>query len=79
MLLSKAIALIEDELCGTCNYFDTAEAAEKYGVEELELAQAMDDAEIFLCSTCGWWQYPGEYCGMHDHDEIICTDCCEEK
>jgi hypothetical protein len=77
--LEKAMHELEEYLCGSCNSFDIGEFAEDFDVDELELAQAMDHAEIFLCNACGWWQFPGDYCGIHDHDEISCNDCCEEE
>ena len=68
---------IEKKLSGTCNYFDIEEESEKLCVDELGLAMAMDEAGIYMCNICGWWTYPGESCSEHDHDEIICTDCCD--
>ena len=81
MKLATAVREIEELLCGTCNSFDIGEFAEDHDLDEMKLAQAMDDAEIDLCDGCGWWQYPGEYTLGHkdecDHNEIVCGDCCD--
>lgn len=76
--LTKAVEYIEETYCGTIYFPDLKAIAIEFEVDEYKLACAVDEAEIFQCIDCGWTLYPGEYCTMHDHEEIICMDCCEE-
>ena len=73
----KMINEIEEQLCGTCEFFDLTGKAEELGVDEYDLACAIDDAEIFNCDFCGWWQYPGDVCNEHAHEGTVCASCCE--
>jgi hypothetical protein len=65
-------------VAGSCminwGYFE-----EELGLDEDEVAEILDDAEVYECQTCNWWQYDGDICGMHEHSEFTCTDCCEEE
>jgi hypothetical protein len=51
-----------------------------YKLTEDEVHEILEDADVMECHNCNWWQYPGDYCSEHEcHDEITCTDCCEEE
>jgi hypothetical protein len=53
---------------------------DSYGLEsEDDIYDILIENEIECCATCGWWQYSGDYCHEHEHEEICCHDCCEEK
>ena len=73
----KYVDEMVDQVSGCCILPDFEE---KWHVDELEaLAYLSAHYEIEQCAVCGWWLYTGDYCSMHDHDEIVCTDCCEEE
>jgi hypothetical protein len=77
--LDKALDDFETMFCGTCQFVDTEDFANEYQVDELEMCLALDEYGIIRCAQCGWWQYPGDYCTEHDHEELICNECCEEN
>ena len=52
--------------------------AEDYGITEEQAEAIIIDRDINQCADCGWWLFSGDYCHDHNHDEIICTDCCED-
>lgn len=69
-------------IAGSCNSFDESlnvlhfsltEKGIKISLEdlEMELSQALEDAEVFCCENCGWW------CYEHDRSEegTYCSDC----
>ena len=66
-----------DHFAGSCMAY-TNDFEEDYGLTEDEVEEILIEADIEMCVVCGWWQYSGEYCSEHDHDEITCMDCCED-
>jgi hypothetical protein len=51
---------------------------DEYKLNEDEVYEILECAGVYECMTCNWWQYEGESCHDHEHDEITCTQCCEE-
>jgi hypothetical protein len=66
------------DVAGSC-IINWAWMEEVYKLTEDEVHEILDDAEVYECQTCNWWQYDGDICGMHEHNEMTCTDCCEEE
>ena len=62
---------------GSCN-----SVSEMEGFTEDEIFEILEQDEVYLCVSCGWWQHSGEIFLGHaddcEHDEMICGDCCEE-
>ncbi|XAG95790.1 hypothetical protein U7154_000023 [Kononvirus KKP3711] len=69
-------------IAGSCNSFDESlnvlhfsltEKGIKISLEdlEMELSQALEDAEVFCCPNCNW------FCYEHDRSENgeLCRDC----
>ena len=61
-------------IAGTCQ--NTAEY--DYDLTYEEVLDIMTEFDVQECVVCGWYQYPSDYCSMHEHDEITCYQCCEE-
>lgn len=69
-------AEIVEAYAGSCMpYLDP----EEYGMDEDDINAILIENDVEQCVCCGWWQYPGDYCTEHDHDEIVCHDCCAEQ
>lgn len=50
---------------------------EDYGMDEEDVEAILIHHDVNTCVVCGWWLFAGEYCTMHDHEEITCEQCCE--
>ena len=73
--------MLEDTYAGSATAPDIWNFAEEHGFDETDVAETLDDLEIYQCTSCGWWLHPGEiYLGHADecegHEEMICGDCC---
>ena len=78
----KLQALVQDEYPGSATAMDVNAFADKHGFDEIDVAEMLDDLEIYQCAGCGWWQHEGEIFLGHvedceGHDELICGDCCD--
>jgi hypothetical protein len=49
-----------------------------YGMDIDDVYNILIENEVEQCTVCSWWQYPGDYCMEHEHEEITCNSCCEE-
>lgn len=76
--------LIYDEFAGGCTatlgdfyHWDTKE----FLATEDDVAEALDEMEVYECPGCGWWSHGGEsYLGHKEGCECgegVCGDCCE--
>ena len=66
-------------MLGDFHHWDTG----KFLAHEDDVAEALEEMEVFLCPCCGWWSHSGEsYLGHGEDcncDYQQCGDCCEEN
>lgn len=79
-LTDAQVDAIAEALIGQCVHDIEHFALEMFGVEQDALTtedhQALD-AEVFLCSRCGWWDALEEQAEGADRGEPFCRDCDE--
>lgn len=82
-LSQETKSLIYDHFAGGCTatlgdfyHWDTG----KFLATEDEVQEALDEMEVHLCDTCGWWSHSGENYLDHKEDcdcgSDTCGDCC---
>lgn len=69
MLTQKQLEDIAYYLAGSCNLIYGALPENYSDEEEMQLAQYLDEKEIYNCEFCGWWTHPGEICDCEDSQE----------
>ena len=75
---------VKDEIC--CNFLGSCSSIttwheERYNLSYEQIAEILEEGEVILCETCGWWcdlsemeEFQGEYwCGgcLEDNEEWI--------
>ncbi|AYN56069.1 hypothetical protein STG2_105 [Salmonella phage STG2] len=82
-LKEEAKVFVNGFIAGSCNSFDysltvfTEEHPEvNKDILETILNKAIEEAEIFLCDSCGWWCWAHER-SWNDYD--TCRDCDPEE
>lgn len=86
LLSHETKELIYDHFAGGCqgivsdfHHWDTG----VFLANEDQVAEVLDDMEVFLCPVCGWWSHSGESYVGHGEDcsceDGQCGECCEDN